>query len=72
MWAKLRSWVSGARLKLYMRDFFKADLSEADVVFCYLFPKIMEKLEGKFKTELRSGARVVSYGFRMPNREPDK
>jgi hypothetical protein len=72
LWAQLWSWISGTKLKLYMRNFFKADLSEADVVFCYLFPKIMKKLEDKFEQELKPGSRVVSYAFKLPNRQPDK
>ena len=53
-------------VKIYRRNFFKADLSKADVIFCYLLPEVMEKLSPKFKKELKKGARVVSASFRLP------
>ena len=71
-WARFNVWKSGAPVKILRRDFFKADLREADVVFCYLFPETMVKLEAKFQNELKSGSRLVSYSFKLPNRQPDK
>jgi len=72
LWGRLRIWLSGTDVKLYLKDFFKADLSNADVVFCYLFPEIMAKLEPKFQNELKKGARVISYAFKLPNIKPTK
>lgn len=72
LWARFNVWKNNAPVKIFRRDFFKADLKDADVVFCYLFPKIMAKLENKFQAELRPGSRVVSYGFKLPSRQPDK
>lgn len=46
-------------------DFFTKDLSSADVILCFLTPKAMEKLSPKFKAELKTGSRVVSYCFRI-------
>ncbi len=71
-WARFNVWKSGAPVKILRRDFFKADLKEADVVFCYLFPETMVKLEAKFQNELKPGSRLVSYSFKLPNRQPDK
>ncbi len=51
--------------RLRWQDFFKADLSEADVVFCYLMPKALRKLKLKFDRELKPGARVITYAFRL-------
>lgn len=47
-------------------DFFKADLSEADVVTCYLLAKTNVKIMEKLQTELRPGTRVVSHTFTFP------
>jgi ribosomal protein L11 methylase PrmA len=55
-----------SRAKIYRRNFFKADLRDADVVFCYLLPSVMEKLAPKFKKELKKGARVISASFHLP------
>jgi predicted RNA methylase len=47
-------------------DFFKLDLSDADVVTCYLLQDTNRKLEKKLKRELRVGTRVVSNTFSFP------
>ena len=71
-WGIFDIWRTKTAVKLYMRDFFKTDLKQADVVYCYLFPEIMAQLELKFEQEMRRGTKVVSYGFKLPNRQPDK
>ncbi len=65
LWSKFNILVWKSKARVYFKDFFKADISQADVIYCYLFPEIMDKLEPKFKKELKPGARVVSYGFKM-------
>lgn len=55
-----------AKSKIYRRDFFAADLSNVDIVFCYLLPEMMHKLSPKFKKELRPGAKIISAGFSLP------
>jgi len=72
LWAKFNIWFHRADVKVYFRNFYKQDLSKADVVFCYLFPEVMTKLEPKFKDELKPGARLVSYAFPLSTVEPDK
>ena len=54
------------RTRIIFGNFFKKDLSEADVVMCYLMPDALAKLETKFKQELRPGSRVVSNIFAFP------
>jgi SAM-dependent methyltransferase len=54
------------RIRIIFGNFFKKDLSEADVVLCYLMPDVLTKLEKKFKQELRPGTRVVSNRFTFP------
>jgi len=72
LWARVRVWFYKADAEVLMKDFFQADLSRADAVFCYLFPEVMAKLEKKFKSELKSGAKVVSYAFQLSNVTPVK
>jgi SAM-dependent methyltransferase len=54
------------RVQVVYGDFFKRDLSDADVVTCYLLQDTNNRLEGKLRQELRSGARVVSNTFTFP------
>ena len=59
------------RIKFVCRDFFDADLSNTDVVLCYLFPGGMERLAKKL-TDLKPGAIIISNTFRLPGWQPDK
>lgn len=58
-------------LTLHRKDFLKADLSHADVLVCYLFPKAMTKLNNKLKSELESPLTVVSIFFALPDHKAD-
>lgn len=72
LWGKWRIRLSRANVEVRLKNFFQADISQADVVFCYLFPHIMAQLEPKFSKELKPGAKVVSYAFALPNIKPAK
>ncbi|MFC1828302.1 SAM-dependent methyltransferase [Thermodesulfobacteriota bacterium] len=47
-------------------NFWRIDLSGADVVFCYLFPDVMKALSEKLRSELQPGSIVVSCNFALP------
>lgn len=53
-------------------DIFKQDLSNADIVFVFLLPKGVEKLEPKLKKELKKGAIVITQTFHFKNWKPYK
>ena len=67
---RLRIWWSKVPITLRRRSFFKANLSDADVIFAYLFPKVMQQLEQKFATELTPGTRIISHAFAFANKQP--
>ncbi len=52
------------------RNFWRENLQDADVIFCYLFPDVMARLAQKLEAELRPGARVVSCNFHVPGWNP--
>lgn len=73
--SKIKVLLSGNnnKIKLYFKNFYKEDLSQADVIFCYLIPHGMKKLSDKFAKEpLKKGARIVSFSFRIKDWEPKK
>lgn len=73
--AKLRAKIAGVEEKAEFRckNLFSSDLENADVIFCFLSPRLMEKVGGYIKQKkLKSGARIVSYAFSMKNFEPEK
>jgi SAM-dependent methyltransferase len=59
-------------LRIRRENFWSKDTCEADIVFCYLFPDVMERLAEKLERELRPGARVVSCNFPLPGWYPAK
>jgi hypothetical protein len=60
----------GASAKIIFKNFFEQDLHDADVIFCFLFPPIMHKVEHKLRNELKPGARVVVYAFPLSTMAP--
>jgi trans-aconitate methyltransferase len=54
------------QIRVNRQNFFAADLSSANVVFCYLFPDVMPKLARKLKQNLKEGTIVISANFRLP------
>ena len=52
-----------------LADLFSVDLAEADVVALYLLPEVNARLLPQLR-QLRPGARVVSYEFRLAGYEP--
>ena len=59
-------------IKVKWRDFWTVDLSDADIVFCYLFPDVMKDLAAKLKSDLKPGAVVVSCNFDLPGFSPER
>lgn len=59
-----------SKAKILFTDFRHRDLSDADVVLCYLMPQPLAKLQAKLEKELKKGARVVSYAFHIGTWEP--
>ncbi|MFX0059012.1 MAG: SAM-dependent methyltransferase [Candidatus Hodarchaeota archaeon] len=65
LWCQFLITIRGLRrkIKVVYGDFFKHDLSNADVVICYLLQATNNKLEEKLIQELKSTARVISHFF---------
>jgi outer membrane protein assembly factor BamB len=52
-------------------DIFTLDLSRADVICSFLYPRLMEKLIPQLE-KLKPGSRIVSHQFEMPGVKPDR
>ena len=73
LFSLVRKSVSGLdNLILHRRDFLNADLSDASVLICYLFPGGMVSLEDKLDRENVSNVLIVSSTFALPSSEPVK
>lgn len=55
--------IKGYKSKIYFKNFLNQNLSDADVIFCFLMPGACKKLSQKLDQELTPKTRIVSYGF---------
>ena len=71
LFCQLRSLItpSGA-VHLYRKNFLNVNLSDADIVICYLYPEAMATLQSKFEKELPKGALVITNTFTLPTWPP--
>ena len=72
MLAYLRAFFRTLRVRgitVKREDFWMADLSAVDIVFCYLYPDVMKKLADKVKQEMKPGAKLISCNFPLPGCE---
>ena len=68
--------ISSYRLRKYKNakiryaNMWRADISDADVVFVFLATKYMKKLEKKLDLEFKHRSTLVSYVFELPTKKP--
>jgi SAM-dependent methyltransferase len=68
--ARIRKLFWGSKAKIQFTDFRSKNLGDADVIVCYLLPESLARLQPKLEAELKKGARVVSYAFKIGTWEP--
>jgi len=61
--ARIRKLLWGSKAKIVFGNFKTKNLRDADVIMCYLLPETLARLQEKLDTELKKGARVISYAF---------
>jgi len=64
--------LANRKVQICFQDFFKANLSQADYVFCFLMPEEMARLENKLISELKPNALVISNSFPFKKWQPEK
>jgi len=70
--AKIKKLLFGSKVNIKRKNFLNEDLSNADIVFCYLFPNVMSKIADKIKKECKIGTKIVSHTFKIKDMEPVK
>lgn len=68
MLCKLRTW-RRPNIKVIYGNFWQKNLTGADVVFVFLLDRYMRRLDKKLTKELKPGARLISYVFKIPDRK---
>ncbi|MAL80085.1 MAG: trans-aconitate methyltransferase [Sneathiella sp.] len=71
------SWLMGKfsgsdNLEMRYRDIFREDLSQYDVVYCFLSPVPMPALFEKARAEMKPGSLFISNSFTVPDHQPDE
>ena len=70
--AHFKTMLVPGKAKIVFKNFYTTDLSDADAIYCFLIDKVMQKVENKLIAELKPGAKVISYGFKLPNWQPEQ
>lgn len=70
--ALMRKFFAHSKAKILFKNFLKANLKRANVIFCYLIPGVMPELAKKIKHECKKGTRVISNTFKIPGLKPHK
>ena len=65
-WFKIRRSGLSGRISVKLGNFFNRSISDATVITLFLYKPTNERLEARFKDELKPGTRIVSYIWKMP------
>lgn len=66
VWARLMAKKNGLKnISFTTQNIFDTDLSQADIVYIFLMPKLIESIKPKLKKEIKKKAVVISHGFKI-------
>jgi len=57
-------------VELHFGDMWKADISQADAIYVFLFDRYMKQLDDKLKAEGKPGLLLASHTFKIPDKKP--
>ena len=72
IWLRIILGGLGKRVQIKLANFYKSDLSEADVVFIYATSQELLKLAPHLEKQMKPGSRLVSISADFPEWEPMK
>ncbi|MCX6797411.1 MAG: hypothetical protein NTX98_02955 [Candidatus Doudnabacteria bacterium] len=58
------------KIEFRNQNFFKHSWSEADYIYCYLYPPLMGRVEEKFLADCKPGSVAIIRDFSFPNLKP--
>jgi ubiquinone/menaquinone biosynthesis C-methylase UbiE len=67
---RMRILLSREEVEYRLGNALHQDVRDADVLFLYLLPSLMHKLEERFEKELKPRTRVFSHVFTFKNKKP--
>ncbi len=69
-WLRTRKFKS--QITLFFRNSAYADLSQVDVMFCYMLVKPLARNADNYKKNMKKGAKIISYAFEIEGWKPVK
>jgi len=67
LWAKIKGKIMRFKAEFRNQNFFKADWSEATIIYGYLYPPLMRRVQDKFKAECKPGSVAIIRDFPFPD-----
>ncbi|MFH1822381.1 MAG: class I SAM-dependent methyltransferase [Patescibacteria group bacterium] len=71
-YARIKNKLLGKKIEIYRKDFFTADISQADIIYLFLVPAMVEKIWKKIKKEAKVGTQVVILSDKLSGVECEK
>jgi hypothetical protein len=68
----LKNFLGLSNVEVYRKNFLQADLSSTSIILCYLYPKGMQDLESKIKSQRGQLKYLISNNFALPTQQPIK
>ncbi|MBD3247745.1 hypothetical protein GF382_00450 [Candidatus Falkowbacteria bacterium] len=69
---KIQVFLKKSRIKVLKSDYYWINISQADVVYCYLSLKDVRDIQRRLKIDTKPNALIISNGFVIPYMEPFK
>ncbi|MDO8657903.1 MAG: hypothetical protein Q7K55_04135 [Candidatus Levybacteria bacterium] len=54
------------KIKVYRKNFFDVNISDASIIFLYLVPKALNRLKPKLLKELKPGTKIITVTYPIP------
>lgn len=54
-----------ANIEFRKQNIFDANLKEADVIYMFLMPELLKKMDSRFRDNTKKGALLISHGFKL-------
>lgn len=70
--SQISKYIRSSSVELRFANFFKQNLQDANLIFCYLFPELVEKAYDQAKKQCKPGTLFICNTFRPKQLEPVK
>lgn len=64
--AIIRKLLWKSKAKILLANFKRRNISDADIIFCYLLPDSLKKIQPALDKQLKPGTKIFSYAFQIP------